>query len=218
MNAAVFNPALEQTLTLVGVFVFAMSGALLAVRKNYDIVGMTVLAEITAIGGGVVRDVLLGVTPPTSFTDPVTLLLPVGAALLTLFAHTWINRVQTAVLIFDAAGLGLFCVEGAAKALALGTGSLEAVTLGALTAVGGGIMRDVLAGDQPAVLRSDSELYALPAVLGAIIIAGLAYIHLFNSLTAGLTALLVFALRLLALRYHWRAPRPRAPKDAAARG
>ena len=209
MSAVVFNGALEQTLNLIGVFVFAMSGALLAVRKNYDIVGMTALAEITAIGGGVVRDLILGATPPAAFTDPVTLLLPLAATLVTFLAHAWINRIQTAVLVFDAAGLGLFCVAGAAKALAFGIGPVEAVALGALTAVGGGIMRDVLANEQPAVLRSDSELYAVPAVLGATIIVLLAHVHLYTPLAAGLDALLVFALRLGALRYGWRAPRPR---------
>ena len=208
MGSVFFNGALEQALNLVGVFVFAMSGALLAVRKNFDIVGMVVLAEITAIGGGVLRDLILGATPPTAFTDHVSFLLPLAATLVTFFAHRWISRVQFAVLVFDAAGLGLYCVAGTAKALAFGIGPLEAVALGALTAVGGGVMRDVLANDQPVILRAESELYAVPAVLGATLIVLLARYHLYGSLTAGLAALLVFALRLAALRFHWRAPRP----------
>src|SRR5579884_1525781 len=105
MQPVVFNAVLDQDLTLVGTFVFATSGALLAVRKNYDIVGMTVLAEITATGGGIVRDLVLGAVPPAAFTDHVSFLLPLGAVLLTFFAHRQVNRIQTAVLVFDAAGL-----------------------------------------------------------------------------------------------------------------
>lgn len=209
MQPVVFNANVEEALNLVGIFVFAISGALLAVHKNYDIVGMTVLAEITAIGGGVLRDLILGATPPASFTDSVTFLLPIVAAGVTFFAHRAMNRIQAAVLVFDAAGLALFCVTGATKALAFGMGPVEATALGALTAVGGGIMRDVLANEQPAVLRADSELYAIPAVLGSALVVILQRIGLYNPVAATLTVLLVFALRMAALRYGWRAPHPR---------
>lgn len=208
MQPVVLTPGLEEALNLIGIFVFAISGALLAVRKNYDIVGMIVLAEITAIGGGVLRDLILGATPPASFTDSITFLLPIVAAALTFFMHQYMNRLQAAVLIFDAAGLALFCVTGASKAIAFGMGPVEAIALGALTAVGGGVMRDVLANDQPAVLRADSELYAIPAVLGAAIVVILHPFGLYNSITAMITVLLVFALRMAALRYGWRAPHP----------
>jgi uncharacterized membrane protein YeiH len=215
MHSAVFNPTLEEVLNLIGTFVFAMSGALLAVHKQYDVVGMTVLAEITAIGGGVVRDLVLGAVPPAAFTDSITFVIPLGAVALIFFAHRQINRIQLAVLVFDAAGLAVFCVTGAAKALAYGIGPVEVTALGAITGVGGGIMRDVLANEQPAVLRADSELYAVPAVLGAAIIVVVGHLGLLNSLVAGLAAVFVFLLRLVALRYGWRAPQPRRPNEAA---
>lgn len=218
MHPAVVSSTIEMVLNLIGTFVFAISGALLAVRKNYDIVGMTVLAEITAIGGGIVRDLILGATPPAAFTDHTSLLLPLAATAITFFFHRHMNRIQYAVLVFDAAGLGVFCVAGAAKALAYGLGPVAAIALGALTGVGGGIIRDVLASDRPAVLRADSELYAVPAVLGAAIIVLLAHFGMSNSVTAVLTALLVFALRLVALRFGWRAPSPQsAPRDKRPR-
>ena len=229
MQSVVFNANLDEALNLVGTFVFAMSGALLAVHKHYDIVGMVVLAEITAIGGGVIRDLTLGAVPPAAFTDHITFLLPVGAVALVFFVYRYVihgqtqhgaafmlryrTQVQTGVLIFDAAGLAVFCVSGAAKALAYHLGPIEAIALGALTAVGGGIMRDVLANDHPAVLRADSELYAVPAVLGAAIVVVLEYLHLYGSLAAGLAAVFVFALRLGALRYGWRAPQPHRSSD-----
>lgn len=208
MHSVVFNATLEQVLTLIGTFVFAISGALLAVRKRYDIVGMTVLAELTATGGGIIRDLVLGAVPPQAFTDRVSFLLPLGAVALTFFAHRQMNRINAAVLVFDAAGLGLFCVVGTAKALAYGMGPVGAIALGAISAVGGGILRDVLANEQPAVLRSDSELYAVPAVLGAALVVLVTRLHHYGSLTAGLVATLVFALRLAALHYGWRAPTP----------
>ncbi|WIG57512.1 MAG: hypothetical protein OJF49_000256 [Ktedonobacterales bacterium] len=243
MQPAVFNAGLEEALNLIGTFVFAMSGALLAVHKRYDIVGMIVLAEITAIGGGVLRDLILGAVPPAAFTDHVTLLIPLGAVAITFVVYRFImhrhdqdyeheqdqttrmqhfrtrlpaalvrryrTQIQVAVFVFDAAGLAVFCVAGAAKALAYGLGPVEAVALGTITGVGGGIMRDVLANEQPDVLRAESELYAVPAMLGAAIIVVLQHMHLYDSLTAGLAALFVFVLRLAALRYGWRAPQPK---------
>lgn len=245
MQPVVFNAGLEEALNLVGIFVFAISGALLAVHKHYDIVGMIVLAEITAIGGGVLRDLILGAVPPAAFTDHVTFLVPLGAVAMIFLVYRFIlhrhdqdydhdqttlvqqypnrlpatlvrryrTQIQVAVLVFDAAGLGVFCVAGAAKALAFGLGPVEAVALGTLTGVGGGIMRDVLANEQPAVLRAESELYAVPAMLGSAIIVVLQHVNLYGSLTAGLAAVFVFVLRLVALRYGWRAPQPKRSRD-----
>lgn len=243
MQPVVFNAGLEQALNLVGTFVFAISGALLAIHKRYDIVGMTVLAEITAIGGGVIRDLILGAVPPAAFKDHVTFLIPLGAVALVFFVYRYVvqsqgqskdqsttvaryrsqlqtalmqryrTQFQTAVLIFDAAGLAVFCVAGTAKALAYGLGPIEAIALGTLTAVGGGILRDVLANEQPSVLRADSELYAVPAVLGSAIIVLIQRLNLYGSIAAGLAALFVFALRIGAIRYGWRAPRPTLSSD-----
>ena len=207
MHLVVFNTILEETLNLIGTFVFAVSGALLAVRKNYDIVGMIVLAGITAIGGGVIRDLIIGAIPPAAFTDASYFWIPLLAVALTFFAHAQINRLNAAMLVFDAAGLAVFCISGTAKALNYGLGPVSAAALGMLTAVGGGIMRDVLAQEEPSVLSAKSELYALPAVFGSAIVVVIPHLPIDSSLAAGLTAVLVFALRLLALRFGWRAPR-----------
>ena len=213
MHPADFNTTFQMVLNLIGTFVFAMSGALVAVRKDYDIIGMVVLAEITAIGGGIVRDLILGATPPSAFTDHVSFLLPIGAAILTFFAHAQVsrNRIQTAVLVFDAAGLAAFCVAGATKALAYGLGPVEAVALGALTAVGGGIMRDLLANEQPAVLRADSKLYAVPAILGATIVVLMLRFNLYSSFAASVAVIFVFIMRITALKFDWTAPQPKRP-------
>lgn len=211
MHPVVVNDTFETVLNLIGTFVFAMSGALIAVHKDYDIFGMVVLAEITAIGGGILRDLILGATPPAAFTDHISLLLPIAAAVLTFFAHAQIsrNRTQTAVLVFDAAGLAVFCVVGATKALSYGLGPIEAIALGTLTAVGGGIMRDVLAHERPAVLRADSKLYAVPAVLGATIVVLMLRFDLYSSLSATVAVIFVFVLRVVSLWLGWTAPQPK---------
>ena len=213
MEFGTFGQALETALNLIGTFAFAVSGALLGVRKRFDLVGIAVLAQITAVGGGILRDVLIGAVPPVAFTDAAYFLLPTLATALVFFAHARLDRLYRAMLVFDAAGLGLFAVSGAAKASAAGLGPLAAIALGALSAVGGGILRDVLANDLPTVFRSDSELYAAPAILGAAIVVAAQQAGRYGLPVATGAALFVFALRLLALRRGWHAPRPRLPYD-----
>jgi uncharacterized membrane protein YeiH len=206
MHPVVFNATLEQVLNLIGTFVFAVSGALLAVRKNYDIVGMAVLAVITAIGGGVIRDLVIGAVPPAAFTDAIYLWLPLLATALTYFAHVQLNRFNVSILVFDAAGLAVFCISGTVKALNYGLGPVSAAALGVVTAIGGGIIRDILAREEPSVLSPRSEVYAIPAILGSAIVVVIPHLPVDNSLAAGFTAILVFVLRVLALRFGWKAP------------
>src|SRR4051795_5795770 len=150
---------------LTGIFVFAISGALVAVRKHLDIFGVVVLAGTTGLGGGFLRDVLIDATPPTALADWRYLLVPVVAGLITFAFHPALGRMERLVTIFDAAGLGLFCVTGALKALQYGLGPIPAALMGMVTGVGGGMARDLLAGRVPVVFSS--ELYATPALLGA---------------------------------------------------
>ncbi|MBO2449948.1 trimeric intracellular cation channel family protein [Actinomadura barringtoniae] len=201
-----------ELLDLAGIFVFAVSGGLTAVRQRLDMVGMVVLAEITALGGGIVRDLVIGAVPPTAFTSVGYVLVPVAAAVLVFFWHPQVSRILPTVLLFDAAGLGLFCATGTAKALDFGLSPLHAVLLGVITAVGGGMLRDVLSGLIPSVLY-DRQLYALPALLGAALVA-VADVTGWHGpgVTAG-AALLAFVLRVSAMRYGWRTPRPRGVRD-----
>jgi uncharacterized membrane protein YeiH len=200
--------ALEATLDLVGIVVFALSGALLAVRKRLDIVGLMVLALITATGGGVIRDLLIGDVPPAALRNLAYLVLPLVAALAAFVAHPLLHRLRTPVLVFDAAGLALYCVAGTAKAQAFGVSPLPAAFLGVTTAIGGGILRDVLAGEIPAVLRRDSELHAIPACIGAAVAATAGALHVYGPLVAAVAVLLTFTLRILALWRNWLAPHP----------
>lgn len=203
------EPRLEKSLDLIGVFVFAISGGLLAVRKGFELVGVTSLALVTALGGGVMRDVLLGATPPTAFSDALYLFVALAAAAVVFIGHWLINRtVNRAVMIFDAAGLGLFCVTGAVKAASFGASVIGAVLIGVISAAGGGIIRDVLANEQPSIFHRDSTLYAIPAALGASVVVASWRNDFYSGGLAIVVALAVFAIRLGAMRFRWRAPMP----------
>lgn len=202
-----FTPSVQHALDIVGIFVFAISGALLAVRKNFDVFGIAVLAEVTALGGGLFRDVIIGAVPPAAFTDLGYFTTPLLAAGLVFFLHPHVERIQVGVNVFDAAGLGLFCVTGTVKAYDYGLGLTASAALGLTTAVGGGVLRDVLANEVPSLLRWDRDLYAVPAIVGAAMIVLCIRFDALNAFTSGCAVVTAFALRILALRYHWRAPR-----------
>lgn len=199
-------------LDLLGVFVFALSGATLAVSRRFDVFGVLFLASVAALGGGVARDVLLDVRPAALETR--SLVVPLVAGALVFFFSPLVERLAAAVRLFDAAGLGLFVAVGTTKALELGVGAVGAAALGCLTGIGGGVLRDVLAGVVPVVLRR--EVYALPALLGAVIvIAGHGQgVRGPGILTAAVVV--VFGLRMLGVRRDWHAPAPpvRRPPEA----
>ncbi|MFR9797080.1 trimeric intracellular cation channel family protein [Streptomyces sp. MS06] len=207
MYDQLFNPSVQHTLDLIGIFVFAISGALLAVRKNFDVFGIAVLAEVTALGGGLFRDLVIGAVPPAAFTDLGYFVTPLFAAVLVFFLHPHVERIQVGVNVFDAAGLGMFCVAGTTKAYDYGLSLTSSATLGLATAVGGGVLRDVLANEVPSLLRWDRDLYAVPAIVGAAMVAVFIRYDLLTPLATALAAVTAFSLRLLAMRFHWRAPR-----------
>ena len=194
---------------LAGIFVFAISGALVAVRKELDVFGVLVLAGVTGLGGGLIRDVLIDATPPAALDDWRYLLVPVVAGLLTFFFHPAVGRVERQVAIFDAFGLALFCVTGALKALEVGLGPLPAALMGMVTGIGGGMLRDLLTGRVPVVFRG--ELYATPALAGAALaVTGetLGQPVLVSALAGGGVCLV---WRLLAMWRQWQAPLPSGP-------
>lgn len=198
-----------EVLDLVGIFVFGITGGLVGVRKKLDVFGILVLALVTGLGGGFIRDVLIGATPPAALIDWRYLVVPVAAGLLTFFLYPRIGRVERLVNVFDAAGLSLFCVTGALKALQYGLPPLSAALVGTIAGIGGGVIRDVLSGRVPVVLRS--EIYATPAFLGAGIVVVADALGYAPPWVAGAAAALCFTIRLLAIRRGWNAPLPRIP-------
>lgn len=172
-----------------------------------DVFGICVLAEVTALGGGVMRDLLIGAVPPVAFTNTGYFLTPLLAGLVVIFLHPEVERINRSVQTLDALGLGLFCVTGTAKAHDYGLGSVASVAIGMLTAAGGGVLRDVLAHETPALLRWDREIYAVPALVGAMLVAFMIAENHLTTLTGTGAAMVAFVLRMLALKYGWRAPR-----------
>ncbi|MFC5728040.1 MULTISPECIES: trimeric intracellular cation channel family protein [Nocardioides] len=196
------------TLDLLGIFVFAVSGGLLAVRKRLDIVGVVVLAMVTGLGGGLIRDVLIGALPPPALEDWRYLVTPILAGLVTFLWHPAVGRLEGVINVFDAAGLGMFAVAGALKAHEYGLGPVPAAMLGMLTGIGGGAIRDLLAGQVPVVLR-DGEFYAIPALIGSAVAVTGVHLGLPLPVVAVPAAAMTTGWRLIALRRGWTAPLPR---------
>ncbi len=197
--------ALAVALDLLGTFVFGLSGGTLAVRRGLDLVGVLALSVAAALAGGMLRDVLIGATPVAALADARYLFAALAAGLVAFLAHPLVERLGKPVMAFDALGLGLFAVTGCRKALAYGLDPPAALLLGVLTAVGGGVVRDLLVAEVPRVLWQ--EVYALAALVGAgVVVLGETLGWPDAPLTlAGVAA--AFVLRVVSVRRGWSAPR-----------
>jgi uncharacterized membrane protein YeiH len=199
-------------LDLAGTFAFALNGALTALRMaRLDIVGVVTLGMITALGGGIIRDVLLDSLPPATFSDWRYLAVAAGGGLVAFVFGRHLKPLNTPIILLDAAGLSLFAVTGAGKASALGLGPAQAVILGTITGVGGGTLRDVLIRQVPTVLRSG--LYAIPALAGATITVVASQLGADGPATAIAAAAVCFGIRLLGVRFDLNAPTPPAAPE-----
>ncbi|GIF10303.1 trimeric intracellular cation channel family protein [Actinoplanes teichomyceticus] len=189
---------------LIGVAVFAASGASAGVAKRFDLFGVAFVGFAAALGGGIARDLVIGAVPPLAFADWRYAVTAVLASVAVFWLHPKLHRVRRTVLVLDAAGLGLFTATGTLKALDAGVPPVGACLLGMLTAIGGGLTRDLLTGEIPIVLQRD--IYAVVALGGAILVTighRLGLTGLGPLVTA---AVLMTGLRLLALYRRWSAP------------
>ncbi len=186
---------------LVGIAVFATAGALSGISKRLDLFGVVVIAGVTGLGGGLVRDLLLGDTPPVAFRDWRYLVAPVPAALVVFFRASGVQRLRRALLVLDALGLGLFTVAATEKALRSGLGVAASIGIGVIAGVGGGVIRDVLLREIPIILRK--EIYATAAILGGVVVAIGDTLELRRTpvVIAGVAA--VGLVRVLSLRRGW---------------
>jgi uncharacterized membrane protein YeiH len=193
-------------LDLAGTAVFATSGAAIGVKHRLDVFGVCVLAFVAGNAGGMLRDVLIGAIPPAALTGWRHVAVSLLAGGITFFRHPRLERLRTPILLFDAAGLGLFAVSGTQKALAFGLDPFVAALLGMLTGIGGGMLRDVLVREIPTVLRED--LYAVAALAGAGVVVAGHQLHLPPAASTLAGAASCIGIRLLAIRRGWSLPAP----------
>jgi uncharacterized membrane protein YeiH len=207
-------PAMQLFLTVldfVGTFVFALSGAVAAVKRELDVFGILVLSFVAATTGGIIRDVLIGAIPPATLVDWRYLAITLLAGVLTFYWSSIIDRLQSPVQLFDAAGLALFAVTGAQKALAYGLDAPMAALLGMLTGIGGGMARDVMLNDIPHVLRV--ELYAVAALAGAGVVVIGERLGVPSMTTTLVGAAVCFGLRLGGIYWGWHLPKATPSKS-----
>jgi uncharacterized membrane protein YeiH len=199
---------------LAGTFVFAISGAMLGVRRNLDLFGVLALSFVASSAGGITRDLLIGSVPPAAISDWRYIAVAMAAGLAIFLWYSRMSRWHGAILIFDAAGLALFAVAGAQKALAFGLNPIMASLLGMVTGIGGGIARDLLVARTPTVLRRD--LYAVAALVGAALVVTGRLLGWPAIPTAIAAAAACFAIRLVAIRRGWNLPVSRQEREAGS--
>jgi uncharacterized membrane protein YeiH len=191
---------------LAGTFIFAVQGAEAAIRGGLDLLGVMVVSFAAALGGGVIRDLLIGATPPNAIRDWRYPALSFAAGLLTFIFHASLHGLDSPLLVaLDAAGLSLFAVAGVEKAMLFGIGPFVAALMGAVTAVGGGVIRDILMARVPAVLQTD--IYASAAFVGAVVVLILRRAGLSSAAAAFAGGAACFALRMVAVSRGWHLPK-----------
>ncbi|MDN4522772.1 MULTISPECIES: trimeric intracellular cation channel family protein [Mycolicibacterium] len=211
------QPPLLLALDLTGTFVFGLNGALTAVRATrLDVVGVVTLGMMTALGGGVIRDVLIGSVPPATFQDWRYFALAFGGGIIAFALSRRLDRLEMPITVLDAVGLSVFAVIGASKASEYGLGVGPAVLLGVITAVGGGTIRDLMIGQIPTVLRS--ELYAIPALVAAVITVSALGLDVYGLPAALAAAASCFVIRMLGVHFGLNAPRPPGSADTGREG
>lgn len=206
---------LPVALDLGGTFVFALSGAAAAVKHRLDIFGALVLSLVAASSGGIIRDVLIGAVPPAALDDWRYVAVALVAGVVVLLRHSAVERLRNPVQLFDAAGLALFAVSGAHKALLFHLGPLPAALLGMLSGIGGGVVRDLLVTEVPAVLHA--EIYAVAALAGASVVVVGGWLGMPSSVATTIGAFLCFGVRIMSLRRGWRLPVAGEPEPSADR-
>lgn len=195
------------TLDLLGTLAFAVNGAMTALKfARVDIVGVLTLGMVTALGGGFIRDILIDSLPPTTFMDWRYLFIAALGSLIAFFLGPRLEKLATTITLFDAVGLSLFAVTGTLKGLTFGLGPIQSIILGVITAAGGGTIRDIMIQRIPAVLHT--ELYAIPAALGASLTAVIVASSLPSVPWVVFAALMCFTLRMVGVHFDLHAPKP----------
>ena len=189
---------------LIGTFVFAISGVMVASRKRFDAFGAFVIAFVTAIGGGTIRDILIGSLPVGWIQDVTYIFVIIAACLISVLFSKYIRNLSKTLFLFDTIGIAVFTILGLQKALDHGTPAIVAIMMGTISAVFGGVVRDVLCNEEPLIFRK--ELYATPCIMGGILYLILRMNQLPSFMIIGVTIASIITIRLLAVKRHWSLP------------
>ena len=190
---------------LIGTFVFAISGVLTASEKKFDVFGASVIAFVTAIGGGTLRDILIGDSPVGWIKDLNYLYIIIIAIVVSLLFKKRVIQLRNTLFLFDTVGIGVFTIIGVQKSLNFGISPIIAVMMGTISAVFGGVIRDILTNETPLIFRK--EIYATPCILGGVLYLMLLHFNVSTQLVSFITALLIIGVRLLAVKKNWALPR-----------
>jgi len=197
------DPLLAVT-NVVGIIAFSVAGSLKAIERRMDLLGVLTLGFSTSLAGGIIADVLLGKVPPSNLTEVQYPAIAIVSSALTFAFFRKVSKLRRPLLYADALGLGAFTASGASLAYSVDPNPVLVTLVGTITAVGGGVLRDVLANEVPLVLTRD--FYATAAIIGSLTYYALAYLGLFRGYLTAVVLLLTFALRVAAIRRNWRLP------------
>jgi len=193
-----------EILDSIGILVFSISGALTAIYKKLDLFGVYCIAFVTALGGGTLRDVMIGRTPVGWMQDMNYIYIITLGFLLSIIFNRYLDRLRISMFLFDSIGLGVFTLIGLDKGIEYGLNPLICVALGTLTATFGGVIRDILCNEIPVLFRK--EIYATLSILGGILFFILKGLHFQEDLISLTVALFIISFRLIAFKYNWSLP------------
>lgn len=202
---------LFSTLDIIGTVAFAISGALTAIEKRMDIFGITIIAVATALGGGTLRDMLIGNTPVAWLSDLTNFYFVLVAVLVTVVFRNWLNQLRVSLMLFDTIGIGIFTLIGIQKGIMIELHPLVCILLGTVTACFGGVIRDILCNEVPAIFRK--EIYATACILGGATFYLFQYLNFSQDMVFICTIVSIISIRLLAVYFHWSLPQVRTYND-----
>lgn len=191
-------------LEIIGTLAFAMSGALTAMNKKLDPFGVFIIALVTAVGGGTLRDIMIGRTPVGWMLELNYVYIIVIGFILAILFRKKLDQLRTSLLLFDAVGLGVFTIVGLEKGIIVGLNPAICVALGAITACFGGVIRDILCGEIPVIFRK--EIYATICIFGGIVFFVLRYLQFDNDILYLITSVFIISFRLMAVKFKWYLP------------
>ncbi|ERI93619.1 hypothetical protein HMPREF1982_01601 [Clostridiales bacterium oral taxon 876 str. F0540] len=205
---------LINSFEIIGTIAFAISGALIGIEKKLDLFGVIFLAITTAVGGGIFRDIIIGNTPPTAFVNPTSCIISIATALITFYFYKKLHKLKNIIVISDALGLGVFTAVGANTAVTHEMNyAFIVISMGLITGVGGGILRDVFVKDIPFVFRK--EIYAVASILGALCFF-FTYNYLSEAMSLYISFIVTFIIRILSMIYNLNLPVPENKENSSA--